>query len=383
VIRVFLSYASEDRARVEILYQNLVTSGFEPWMDKHDLRSGAEWKKAIVRGVQSADCFLACISSHSIPKKGVLAEEMELALEQWKMKGDDYRLIPVRLEDIKLPEVLETLQCFDLFRDDQWTVLAREIRLRTFRLKPRYLATLASIPLLVLLLWIFSRAPRWPPGPVRIGVTLWLLRDATPADRSAAGIRTPSGPGWIPERAAPGRIFKVGDRVRASFESAQDGYLYIIDREHLSNGSFGTPKLIFPTQQISAGKNQVHAGQLIEVPPQDDPQPYWNIDRQNQLYDGEVLTILFARQTLDGFEPGPNGRDMDPAWWRSHLQEWDSPVTTTESRAGLLATQAEIEAGRDWSKILTHRDPLPQIVFAGTPKRGLPIVATFPIRISQ
>ena len=383
MIRVFLSYASEDRARVEILYQNLLASGLQPWMDTHDLRPGEEWKKAIERGVQSADCFLACISPRSISKKSMLVEEMELALAQWKRKGDDYRLIPVRLEDIKVPDVLEHLQWFNLFRDEQWVGLAKEIRRRTFKLKPLYVAAVASIPLIVLLIWFFSRPPRWPPGPVRIGVTLWLLHDATLQDRSAARIQPHSGPGWIPERAAPGRIFKVGDRVRASFESAQEGYLYVIDRERLTNGSFGTPKLIFPTQQIAAGRNQVHPGQLIEVPPQDDPQPYWNIERQNQLYDGEELTILFAREALAGLEPGPNGRDLDSTWWSSHFHQWDSPVSTTESSAGPLVTQAEIEAGRDWSKMLTHRDPLPQIVFAGTPKHGFPLMASLPIRISR
>jgi hypothetical protein len=378
VIRVFLSYASEDRARVKVLYEYLGGADFQPWMDKHDLTSGEVWKESIERRIQSCDCFLSCISSQSVLKDGVLADELRIALE-WKKKRGDYLIIPVRLEDIAIPDALEHIQWFNYFRDEQWPDLAKHIRQKIRRQKVRRLALRIALVVVSVLAagiwWLVDRPVRWPPGPVRVGVTLWLLRDPTAADRTEGKL--------VPERTKRARIFAVGERVRASFESAQPGYLYVIDREQLDEGALGTPKLIFPTRQIKDGHNEVRAGQLIEIPSQQDEPPFWELQRQGAGYNGESLTILFAKRAIAGLEAGERQRDLDDAWFRARLKEWDAPVAVKETFGGTSVTPAEIEAGKNWSKTLTHGDPMPQTVFSGIPRPGGPLVATFPVVVSR
>ena len=38
--QVFLSYAREDRARVEAIYDSLYMEGFKPWMDTREINPG-------------------------------------------------------------------------------------------------------------------------------------------------------------------------------------------------------------------------------------------------------------------------------------------------------------------------------------------------------
>lgn len=396
--RIFLSYASEDRQRVEKLYQSLLAAGFQPWMDTHDLIPGEEWMQGIQRGIQSADCFLACISPGSIPKNGVLQDEIRTAVERWRKKGrgSTYRLIPVRLEEVEIPASLKHLQWFDLFHDEQWTELARVIRqLPPPSPWPRLLrAALLSAMVAGLAAagwWYVGRTQvsRWPPGPVRVGVTVWRLREATASDLAGAKMLVqPHSDStqpreFVPERAALTKPFAVGDRVRASFESAQEGFLYIIDQERLAGGALGPPKLIFPTMHIREGRNQMEPGGLVETPPQEDKDPYWEFKKQNSGYAGELLTLVFSRQPIAELQPGKEARDLDEAWWNARLRDWALPVTKIEGGSGAPATAAEIQAGRSGSKALRPSDPRPQTTFSGTPKRGAPLVASFSLTVGS
>jgi hypothetical protein len=409
VIRIFLSYASEDRASVEELYQNLRAAGFQPWMDVNDLEPGEEWQKGIDRGIESSDFFLACISEHSISKTGtqaasngvVLRGELRTGLETWKKRrGADFRLIPVRLEDVQLPDELKHLQWFNLVHPGAWIKLADHIRKIVRKIKWRIwlrrAAPVAAVLCVLLLagvgygLWQRWHKARWRPGPVRVGATLWRLRDVRAYDPPGSKMLVQPGPDQpdkplelVPERVALGQVFAVGDRVRASFEAAQEGFLYIIDRERLNGDATGPPKLIFPTMKIRNGRNQVAPGYLVETPAQDDQVPYWKLRKQNALYSGELLTIIFAKQPIAELAPGPDLRDVDETWLRTRLKEWEVPVATSPRAAGTPATRAEIEAGKDSSKLLTQRDPLPQTTFSGTANRGTPLVATFPILVSR
>ncbi|PWT98894.1 MAG: hypothetical protein C5B51_28225 [Terriglobia bacterium] len=399
VIRVFLSYASEDRARVEILYQNLLAAGFQPWMDTHDLMPGEVWSDAIQRGVQSADCFLACLSPRSIVKDGVLGNEIRTALGQWERKGrgSKYRLIPVRLELVQIPQNLALLQWFDLFRDEQWTELAKVIR-QVCEPKPappakwlRVVELSSLVAALALGIWWYtspSKSMRWPSGPVRLGVTVWKLREATAADKPGAKIlvqphANQSAPlEFIPERADLAKPFVIGDRVRATFESAQEGYLYVIDQERRTGGALGHPKLIFPTMRIRGGHNEVHSGQLVETPPQEEEDPYWEFKKGETGYAGELLTVIFSRQPIPELGAAKEARYVDENWFHARLKEWTLPLGRTEAGSKGTATAAEVAAGKNGARILTADDPRPETTFSGTPKRGAPLVASFALNVS-
>jgi len=255
-----------------------------------------------------------------------------------------------------------------------------------------YAGALVSVAAVIgLIWWQWLYKARWPPGPVRVGVTLWRLREVRDSDPPGSKMLVQAETGaprdepleFVPERVGAGQTFAVGDRVRASFEAAQKGFLYVIDREHLSGADAGPPKLIFPTMKIRGGRNEVLPGQLVETPAQDDYPPYWSLQKQSAQYSGELLTVIFAKGPIAELAPGADLRDVDEAWLRARLKEWETPQASNSGSAGALATRAEIEAGRDGSKLLTQGDPLPQTIFSGTRDRSAPLVATLPITVSR
>jgi uncharacterized protein (UPF0147 family) len=128
-IRIFLSYAREDKEQVESLYQRLSDAGLTPWMDTKDILPGEKWPSAIERAIQGADFFIACLSTRSFDKRGFIQKEIRRALDAWQEKlGEDIYLIPARLENCPVPEALQEFQWVNLFEEDSWEKLLRAIR---------------------------------------------------------------------------------------------------------------------------------------------------------------------------------------------------------------------------------------------------------------
>ena len=57
-------------------------------------------------------------------------------------------------------------------------------------------------------------------------------------------------------------VFRAGDRVRLSFESNIDGYLYVVQE-----GSSGRWTVMFPNPDINGGRNAIRRGEEYVVPP--------------------------------------------------------------------------------------------------------------------
>jgi hypothetical protein len=116
---VFIAYAAEDRALANRLYNDLADAGMSPWMDRHKLLPGQQWSKCIERAIETADFFVACFSTTSSVKRGHFPYEIRCALRcAERMPLDDEFLMPVRLDDCKLPRII-TAQTHhvDLFPD--------------------------------------------------------------------------------------------------------------------------------------------------------------------------------------------------------------------------------------------------------------------------
>jgi hypothetical protein len=120
-VQIFLNYASEDERHVKTLYQKLHKKGFKPWMDKLNILPGEDWELSIDKAIQYSDFFLACVSKTSIQKRGYVQLELKQALKSWQKKfADDIYLIPVRLDDCELPEILRKFQWVDFFDKRRW-----------------------------------------------------------------------------------------------------------------------------------------------------------------------------------------------------------------------------------------------------------------------
>jgi hypothetical protein len=115
-LRVFLCHASGDKPPVRKLYQRLFQDGFQPWLDEEDLLPGQKWQDEIPKAVRSADIVLVCLSQRSINKEGYAQKEIKFALGAADEKpADTIFLIPLRLEECKVPERLSTWQWVDFW----------------------------------------------------------------------------------------------------------------------------------------------------------------------------------------------------------------------------------------------------------------------------
>ncbi|HEX8294014.1 MAG TPA: toll/interleukin-1 receptor domain-containing protein [Pyrinomonadaceae bacterium] len=113
---IFISYAKEDAQPVRDLASMLRTAGFYVWLDEQSLLPGQEWSKEIEKAIHNADIILACLSRRSVNKRGFFQKELRLALEtSQELPGGHIYLIPVRLEEVHVPEELRHLQWVDMF----------------------------------------------------------------------------------------------------------------------------------------------------------------------------------------------------------------------------------------------------------------------------
>jgi hypothetical protein len=114
--RIFLSYAREDLKKVEQIYDALKAAGFDPWLDVRDILPGSQWITAIQKAILKSDFFVTCISRNSVNKRGFIQREIQTALEIYEEQlASDVYLLPVRLEETRVPKILSKYQWIDVF----------------------------------------------------------------------------------------------------------------------------------------------------------------------------------------------------------------------------------------------------------------------------
>jgi hypothetical protein len=109
--RIFLCHSSGDKQQVRILYQRLLQDGLWPWLDEIDISPGRNWEMEIRQAIRSSRHILVCLSKGSITKRGYVQKEIKQALDVADEQPDGtIFLIPVRLEDCKVPSRLGAWQ---------------------------------------------------------------------------------------------------------------------------------------------------------------------------------------------------------------------------------------------------------------------------------
>lgn len=118
---IFLSYASEDRARIEPLVRQLESAGYSVWWDR-DLKGGMQFSRRIEQEVIEAKVVLVAWSPAAIESRWV-ADEAELALETGN-------ILPITLDGARSPMGFRQLQTIDFSgwkgRDDPCVLLLLE-----------------------------------------------------------------------------------------------------------------------------------------------------------------------------------------------------------------------------------------------------------------
>jgi hypothetical protein len=120
MIKIFISYAKEDKAEAENIFHKLKSiPNVEPWIDTQSILPGQKWKSAINNAINDAHLFIALFSNNSISKKGYVQKEIREALEVYdKIPEGHIYLIPIRLEDCVIPyQKIKEIQYLDFYPD--------------------------------------------------------------------------------------------------------------------------------------------------------------------------------------------------------------------------------------------------------------------------
>jgi len=115
--RVFLSYSWGDKERVMQLHDKLEAAGVEPWIDREELRGGADWELSIKRQMRESQQVIVFLSKSSVEKAGYAWAEIRMAVRiaEEQPEGKSY-VIPVKLDDCILPDILSRWNCIELFQ---------------------------------------------------------------------------------------------------------------------------------------------------------------------------------------------------------------------------------------------------------------------------
>jgi hypothetical protein len=241
--------------------------------------------------------------------------------------------------------------------------------------------------------------PAKSPNISEIGVTMWRLRPSRSGEMGPK-IQVKSDNErremWTPERVSTDTVFRAGDKVRFAIESSVAGYLYVVNSEIYSNGTFGDPILIFPASANES--NRVRPGLLIDFPDKSEQWSYFNIDPKRENYVGELLTVIVSPRPLMNLKTDAEGRIINIESLAELEENADAESYAKEGGVGETYTNAEAQAVCDQktrqltrektepcakTRQLTREEPLPQTIYRAKSYVGRPAVLFFKLNVNQ
>lgn len=102
-MRIFLSYASEDKAVAEAIAFSLRARKHTVFLDRDDLPAGGEYDRRIEQAVSQAGLLVFLISPESVARGRFTLTELEFARRKWR-KADGH-VLPVMIAPTPLTEV--------------------------------------------------------------------------------------------------------------------------------------------------------------------------------------------------------------------------------------------------------------------------------------
>lgn len=233
-----------------------------------------------------------------------------------------------------------------------------------------------------------------------IGITVWKMRRPLAID---AGVKLPvkvrgSVEMWSSVRVDPLSTFKAGDLIRLGVESPTRGYLYVINSEISSDGSFGDPTLIFPAPADQY--NSVSPGMLVDIPDQKEPFPYFKLNPKKGNYAGELVAVIITPTKLD-FQVDESGKILNigavinlsigvDVQIFGRIDKDDEVYTRAEADSACGARSRELTRDKQerspcgtQSRSLTRDEPLPQAIYRVNTYVGRPAIALIKLSATQ
>jgi formylglycine-generating enzyme required for sulfatase activity len=163
-MRIFLSYASEDRTRIEPIRLALVGQGHDIFYDREDLKPGEAFDAKIRAAIERCDLFVCFLTPHTVDAGSYTLNELSVAQRKWP--SADGRVLPVILADVPrkdIPAYLRSVTCLTpegnvtASVSDAVHLLARAHRRRRLR-KIAVWAVAILIPAAAATYWLVQRA---------------------------------------------------------------------------------------------------------------------------------------------------------------------------------------------------------------------------------
>ena len=125
--QIFISYSRANRTIAEQLTRVLEQQGLSVWVDYKTLKGGSTWEDEVENALRNADIFVTILSKESVNSNWVHAETgYALSLKK--------RIIPILVEDVRLPLNLSNIQYLDARKlrvDELGKTVAAAIEKRT------------------------------------------------------------------------------------------------------------------------------------------------------------------------------------------------------------------------------------------------------------
>nr|HQU28100.1 toll/interleukin-1 receptor domain-containing protein [Nitrospirales bacterium] len=121
---IFLSYARDDRDRVQLMARTLESLGWSVWWDRR-IPTGKQFARVIEEQLDASRTVVVVWSKTSIQSDWVHTE----AAEGLRRRV----LFPIRIDDVKIPLEFRRVQAADLIhwkgdhQDDQWKLLIDDL----------------------------------------------------------------------------------------------------------------------------------------------------------------------------------------------------------------------------------------------------------------
>ncbi len=109
-MRIFLSYASEDKSIAEPVAFALRNRGHHVFLDRDDLPEGGEYDARIERAIEQSDYLIFLISPSSVLRGRFTLTELEFARQKWR--AADGNILPVMVNEtplIQIPAYLKSV----------------------------------------------------------------------------------------------------------------------------------------------------------------------------------------------------------------------------------------------------------------------------------
>lgn len=130
-LKVFVSYAKEDRDLALKYYDLFLQEGATPWMDVKHLLPGQNWEAEIDKAFSDANVVVLLLSKQSVNKRGFVQREANDAIERLRYKQPtDIYVIPLLLEQCDVPShIAGRLQYVDLSTAGAWAQVQASLKM--------------------------------------------------------------------------------------------------------------------------------------------------------------------------------------------------------------------------------------------------------------